>query len=136
MIRRPPRSTRTDTLFPYTTLFRSCSDIHASSACQIPPLAKVARENGREIGITLGGEHGERMTRRPHDKAGNPLLEAEAERRGDRAVDDRDGARPAAEQDRFGQRAVHRRLRAGNMKIGTPAVRESECKYGYNTVVA
>src|SRR3546814_11479980 len=30
MIRRPPRSTRTDTLFPYTTLFRStdeCVDI-------------------------------------------------------------------------------------------------------------
>src|SRR3546814_16204182 len=24
MIRRPPRSTRTDTLYPYTTLFRSC----------------------------------------------------------------------------------------------------------------
>src|SRR3546814_4804390 len=29
MIRRPPRSTRTDTLFPYTTLFRSsCADSH------------------------------------------------------------------------------------------------------------
>src|SRR3546814_4959223 len=28
MIRRPPRSTRTDTLFPYTTLFRS--------ACAVP----------------------------------------------------------------------------------------------------
>src|SRR3546814_20313473 len=27
MIRRPPRSTRTDTLFPYTTLFRSKSDL-------------------------------------------------------------------------------------------------------------
>src|SRR3546814_9758868 len=26
MIRRPPRSTRTDTLFPYTTLFRSITD--------------------------------------------------------------------------------------------------------------
>src|SRR3546814_12664801 len=26
MIRRPPRSTRTDTLFPYTTLFRSYDD--------------------------------------------------------------------------------------------------------------
>src|SRR3546814_10786100 len=26
MIRRPPRSTRTDTLFPYTTLFRSSGD--------------------------------------------------------------------------------------------------------------
>src|SRR3546814_8152255 len=29
MIRRPPRSTRTDTLFPYTTLFRSVEDIAA-----------------------------------------------------------------------------------------------------------
>src|SRR3546814_1384532 len=29
MIRRPPRSTRTDTLFPYTTLFRS---VHAGAA--------------------------------------------------------------------------------------------------------
>src|SRR3546814_12391570 len=27
MIRRPPRSTRTDTLFPYTTLFRSESEV-------------------------------------------------------------------------------------------------------------
>src|SRR3546814_4534101 len=27
MIRRPPRSTRTDTLFPYTTLFRSRAEI-------------------------------------------------------------------------------------------------------------
>src|SRR3546814_20200504 len=28
MIRRPPRSTRTDTLFPYTTLFRSPRNAH------------------------------------------------------------------------------------------------------------
>src|SRR3546814_4366732 len=28
MIRRPPRSTRTDTLFPYTTLFRSAGTRH------------------------------------------------------------------------------------------------------------
>src|SRR3546814_5189374 len=28
MIRRPPRSTRTDTLFPYTTLFRSAEPAH------------------------------------------------------------------------------------------------------------
>src|SRR3546814_7706931 len=28
MIRRPPRSTRTDTLFPYTTLFRSVGAPH------------------------------------------------------------------------------------------------------------
>src|SRR3546814_9224773 len=32
MIRRPPRSTRTDTLFPYTTLFRSPRTAAASPA--------------------------------------------------------------------------------------------------------
>src|SRR3546814_5454943 len=33
MIRRPPRSTRTDTLFPYTTLFRSAHEVvHAQDA--------------------------------------------------------------------------------------------------------
>src|SRR3546814_2542598 len=31
MIRLPPRSTRTDTLFPYTTLFRSLHDLHVWS---------------------------------------------------------------------------------------------------------
>src|SRR3546814_5178765 len=31
MIRRPPRSTRTDTLFPYTTLFRSSSSEPSAS---------------------------------------------------------------------------------------------------------
>src|SRR3546814_19214482 len=36
MIRRPPRSTRTDTLFPYTTLFRSimlCCTTNILSEC-------------------------------------------------------------------------------------------------------
>src|SRR3546814_15420566 len=37
MLRRPPRSTRTDTLFPYTTLFRSisCFRIAEISAARI-----------------------------------------------------------------------------------------------------
>src|SRR3546814_14250459 len=34
MIRRPPRSTRTDTLFPYTTLFRSQ---HHGDTISLPP---------------------------------------------------------------------------------------------------
>src|SRR3546814_17162671 len=43
MIRRPPRSTRTDTLFPYTTLFRSLQGRNI-------PAADVSRgEVGREI---------------------------------------------------------------------------------------
>src|SRR3546814_20049353 len=41
MIRRPPRSTRTDTLFPYTTLFRS-SSIGQSAADS----ANLVLENG------------------------------------------------------------------------------------------
>src|SRR3546814_9814106 len=39
MIRRPPRSTRTDTLFPYTTLFRSrifASGGDAASGVNVP----------------------------------------------------------------------------------------------------
>src|SRR3546814_20834570 len=45
MIRRPPRSTRTDTLFPYTTLFRS-----ADSTSMFLRLARPARtEQEREM---------------------------------------------------------------------------------------
>src|SRR3546814_13535706 len=36
MIRRPPRSTRTDTLFPYTTLFRSDRALIASLSVPLP----------------------------------------------------------------------------------------------------
>src|SRR3546814_5739849 len=41
MIRRPPRSTRTDTLFPYTTLFRS-TVYHAEPQIN----ARAARHHG------------------------------------------------------------------------------------------
>src|SRR3546814_9184862 len=34
MIRRPPRSTRTDTRFPYTTLFRSALDVDPAAEAQ------------------------------------------------------------------------------------------------------
>src|SRR3546814_3702342 len=37
MIRRPPRSTRTDTLFPYTTLFRSQVDGYAPEPGPVLP---------------------------------------------------------------------------------------------------
>src|SRR3546814_20807090 len=36
MIRRPPRSTRTDTLFPYTTLFRSRNHPGAHDRTDVP----------------------------------------------------------------------------------------------------
>src|SRR3546814_15910572 len=37
MIRRPPRSTRTDTLFPYTTLFRSVPEASSQGAAARRP---------------------------------------------------------------------------------------------------
>src|SRR3546814_13366711 len=42
MIRRPPRSTRTDTLFPYTTLFRS-QDRHHRRIGMEPPAMEDRR---------------------------------------------------------------------------------------------
>src|SRR3546814_4486731 len=42
MIRRPPRSTRTDTLFPYTTLFRS---FHRAGGRALRPAAGAAARN-------------------------------------------------------------------------------------------
>src|SRR3546814_10258423 len=39
MIRRPPRSTRTDTLFPYTTLFRSSNRSAKRCSCKPPMLS-------------------------------------------------------------------------------------------------
>src|SRR3546814_20563838 len=49
MIRRPPRSTRTDTLFPYTTLFRS-----------------GASANGEDRGVEHRGQHGVARHRFPY----------------------------------------------------------------------
>src|SRR3546814_12699057 len=48
MIRRPPRSTRTDTLFPYTTLFRS--DFIGREALESQEAAGTAR---RMIGLVM-----------------------------------------------------------------------------------
>src|SRR3546814_7554404 len=41
MIRRPPRSTRTDTLFPYMTRFRSAGAVTGAAATGRGPLAGV-----------------------------------------------------------------------------------------------
>src|SRR3546814_1977645 len=54
MIRRPPRSTRTDTLFPYTTLFRSRpgqtpdQTIYALVPIATPGVTVVARKSNAE----------------------------------------------------------------------------------------
>src|SRR3546814_15616992 len=47
MIRRPPRSTRTDTLFPYTTLFRSARS--PSTRCAWAPVAASIVASNRPV---------------------------------------------------------------------------------------
>src|SRR3546814_20734964 len=56
MIRRPPRSTRIDTLFPYTTLFRSHATAITSTAL---PMTKASV-----------GSHAPKTSRKPRTRAG------------------------------------------------------------------
>src|SRR3546814_13696069 len=47
MIRQPPRSTRTDTLFPYTTLFRSAFELSAAQLSDL--VATLEKKFGRKL---------------------------------------------------------------------------------------
>src|SRR3546814_14369548 len=58
MIRRPPRSTRTDTLFPDTTLFRSTKVEHAPAGQELLPAHRVPRAHHRQrLANVRGGPH-------------------------------------------------------------------------------
>src|SRR3546814_15762963 len=46
MTRRPPSATRTDTLFPYTTLFRACACPHAHTLVADLPLSALVSWSG------------------------------------------------------------------------------------------
>src|SRR3546814_15786904 len=58
MIRRPPRSTRTDTLFPYTTLFRSADPTEVALLDGEPVVAfSMSRTRGSsEVAVAEGVE--------------------------------------------------------------------------------
>src|SRR3546814_20281793 len=61
MIRRPPRSTRTDTLFPYTTLFRSGDRVNAGKT--LFPMLALALVAGCSPGSN--GQSGAKAEERP-----------------------------------------------------------------------
>src|SRR3546814_2060631 len=65
MIRRPPRSTRTDTLFPNTTLFRSYRPIDYCIFCQCAP--RTVRD------LRCAGGEGQWKGRPAHDTAQQEL---------------------------------------------------------------
>src|SRR3546814_8938493 len=67
MIRRPPRSTRTDTLFPYTTLFRSSRPaarrFRVSGAHRLPARGRSKKRKGAAL---LGERDDERDRSEEH----------------------------------------------------------------------
>src|SRR3546814_2367805 len=52
MIRRPPRSTRTDTLFPYTTLFRSFGAESQNTVAKLKGFAAIGHNRYATTGET------------------------------------------------------------------------------------
>src|SRR3546814_1224029 len=69
MIPRPPRSTRTDTLFPYTTLFRSALRRHATLAAQGIRLEESLTDATLTMFDKLLGSMLRRAENRTRDKA-------------------------------------------------------------------
>src|SRR3546814_18816618 len=98
MIRRPPRSTRTDTLFPYTTLFRSAQgkaepgDVAAAAGARDCQRARPGRRLCRGLHRRAGREGGEGIEAWWCGTAGEPAL---PRRRGSQRRRLREGARRA-----------------------------------------
>src|SRR3546814_15646104 len=82
MIRRPPRSTRTDTLFPYTTLFRSVIEIARQDrpslydSSVVRPPALVPRHRRLEVTARMAADGSELA---PVDAGTLPTIPPEAE---------------------------------------------------------
>src|SRR3546814_10523999 len=76
MRRRPPRSTRTDTLFPYTTLFRS-HDVGGREEMHAQHVARPARRRRNPVDVEVAGVRREDRARLGDlvELAGNLLLD-------------------------------------------------------------
>src|SRR3546814_14372812 len=111
MIRAPPRSTRTDTRVPYTTLCRSCE----SRSCRLLPFTD---HYGRVVGERIG-RHGQvERGRASADAPGGVVVGAMA------------GAEPAAEVASVLARLLDQR------QIGRASCRERVCQVCHSSVVA
>src|SRR3546814_16887396 len=117
MIRRPPRSTRTDTLFPYTTLFRSHAEIGGEAPQRIGegrgPVLLDPEMRAPRKGIARDGQR-----REPSPAPGRDREER----------DQHDQARPD----------IMKRPRRGLavLEIGRASCRERVCTYLLHPVVA
>src|SRR3546814_14078662 len=116
MIRRPPRSTRTDTLFPYTTLFRS--PVRGAVAAR-RIMGDAARDrDAAAFGVRRGagrtaGEPGRSIAAASRDR---PRRLAD---RGERAARAQAVARPRTTQLRRPARARSEERRVGKERVDT-----------------
>src|SRR3546814_16397816 len=79
MTRRPPRSTRPDTLFPYTTLFRSgAAELEAVDVGALDAPARLGRDVHQLdlLHELLAGSHPRRSLAAPGQVQGEPLVRA------------------------------------------------------------
>src|SRR3546814_13726993 len=112
MIRRPPRSTRTDTLFPYTTLFRSRPPGRsATGPAAAAPGRRCAPGTGVRARRFLIRANRERRRVEPAWRSGLPLPDYTSHGADPEAGDA--GFRQAVQRTAFGCGAPNRRLRPG-----------------------
>jgi len=80
--------------------------------------AQMAAHHFDEHRIALRRPDGGRMADRPDNEARNLKPQAKPDSRGQRSIGDCDRARRPAEQDRIGQRAMHRRVETSHGFMG------------------
>src|SRR3546814_13085988 len=120
MIRRPPRSTRTDTLFPYTTLFRSLAPEFLGHA-----LSKFLREQDDVVATLAQRRYGDDVER----QAVEQVLTKLAGTRHRRKIEVGGTDQTNIALDRFtGTDSPE--------QIGRASCRERVCQYGSISVVA
>src|SRR3546814_18665562 len=107
MIRRPPRSTRTDTLFPYTTLFRS-------ALVMLDADGRIRFANGQARAV-LGVKRAKLI--------GNTYDAPEW------AITDADGVAMQADRLPFARVRAQMRPVMGAVQIGRASCRERVCQY-------
>ena len=73
-----------------------------------------------ELRVTARGPDRQGVANRPDGETDEPEAEAQTDRPGERAVDDGEAARRAAEQDRFGERPVRSTKLFSNSLGSTP----------------
>src|SRR3546814_14733790 len=126
MIRRPPRSTRTDTLFPYTTLFRSDveSGVLLGEILRLEVIELVVRVDadlgqltGQVVLVPLALEHAALDLARTHGSGLYDHLRVEPARlldgrvelvQGGDPADPEAGSRARSEERRVGKECVHK----------------------------